>query len=207
MGANKSKTLTEIVNETSAEVILQNMQNCQSNTSQVQEVNVTGFGFGNTYEQTANINLSCAANFKMNNDIAMQIANQISQKAETQGIALVGIGTFNKSEAIAKINNRINARITSELVQKTVLRVQQNQILNQGGVQIGATFKQTSAVIQKALMESVANTGLAYEIANSVDQRAITKQTGPFDFLANIWFYFLLFILIIVVAIIYAIAK
>lgn len=192
MGGSKSKVLTDIVNRTTAEVIVENMQQCQANSSQDQSnISQGGISLFNTQTQELSLNLSCAANFQMNTDIVQKIANKIQQEAEAKSVALLDLVSGSRAEANLYLKNEIGAKVSTQLVQNTVVSLKQSQemgaISNRYGtaVQVGNIQKQSADAVVEAIMESVANTSLATNIVNNTSQTATASQENPLDFLTG----------------------
>lgn len=206
MGPRLSKTTIDIVNEIAPEVIIQHAQNCNASVSQNMQYTNTGFSLFSSREQTASINLSCLANFQMNANIIADIANKIQQTAESEGIALLDALTTSKSEANLKLRNIIAPKITSEVVQRAAINVSQNMQTANMGVELGSNYVQSVDVVVQAIMHEIANTGVAVEIDNNTSQKSSSKSKNPLSFLSEIATLWVVFFLVIIVAIIAAIA-
>jgi hypothetical protein len=203
MGGTSSKTLVDIVNESSAEVITRNMQSCSSSINQTQVYNMTGFSYGFNASQDASINMSCVANFKMNDQIATQITNDVIQKATASSVALISVSKT-KAEAESHIKNSIKNNVTTELVQKSVASISQSQYVNVSGVQINSNISQSAASVQKAIMTAISNTNIKNDLATVAAQSSSAEQKNPLSFISDIFkniymVFFLIFIVIIVV--------
>jgi hypothetical protein len=198
MGQNKSRSIADIANRVSAEVIMQNMQNCSGSVSQNMSIGNEGLVWGSTYKQTASINLSCAANFQMNSDIAAKIATQIQHEASTKGVALLDVLKFNSSDVQTYIKNSVDVRIKNENVQNASLSIAQNMFGVQKGTVINSTYEQDANTFLEALMGSIATTGFGADIESKTSQKAVTESANPLDFIGDYFLYILIFIFVII---------
>ncbi len=202
MGGNESKSIANIVNEVVPEVIIRNTQGCNSSVGLSQTVTNKGLMLGSTVSNTAEVSVSCLANFKVDNSVITQISNEIQQKADAQGVALLDAISKNKSEVNLQLKNIIAPKITTEMVQKVSVTLTQDQRFKNDLFMIGSVVAQDSDVVTKAIMEAVASTGVIQDIQNKSSQSAKTTSKNPLDFLGDIAWYWIMFLLIIVVAII-----
>jgi len=201
MGPIQSKNFASIVNDVSAEIIVKNMQNCTGSVDQEQILTGSGWNLFSSQKQDASINLSCAANFKMDANIVNQITNEIQQRANAAGIALLSVGGV-KANTETEIRNRIATSITTEFVQQTVSRISQKQAIAWSGISVGASQRQSASNVQAALADSIASIGVGNSLGTLVDQRATAESKSPLDFLAGIFKWWVILILVIVIAVI-----
>lgn len=199
MGPQLSKNIANIVNQTSAEVLMQNLQTCMSQSSQSQ--NISGsFAFGISQSASMVINLNCVSNFQMNNNISMQIANAIQQKADSQSVALLDMLNRPKSENIATISNMISTRISSSMVQNTLASAAQTQNIS-ANIAIGISQQLDSKTALDALAKMVATTGIATEIENNTSQKSSATSVNPLSFITDSIYAMLAVVFIIIIAI------
>jgi len=208
MGPQTSKNIADIVNETTASVIMQSMQSCMSQSSQTQAISGS-FAFG--VSQTANnvMNVACASHFNMTNDLALAIASSIQQKAETQGIALLDTLKMSRAENITNIANRITAKISSNLVQQTIANTAQNQVFADSTV-IFASQTLDSRTTLKALTDMTANTGIGIDIQNQTNQKGKNTSNNPLSFITDSIYAMLavlFFIIVVIVGLIYMVLS
>lgn len=201
MGPVNSKSFVNISNEIAASVIMRNLQNCSGGISQKQVMANKGSVFFTSQSQDASINLSCASNFKMNNDIASQIASEIKQKADASGVALLSVGGANAS-AETIIHNAVAVNITSELVQNTIANIQQEQLMANAGMTFAVSQNQSASLIQEAIATAINNTNFSSQIDSMVDNSAKSTSTNPLSFLADMMKWWVILILVIIVVII-----
>lgn len=201
MGQKKSKSVVDIVNEVTPQVLIEHMQQCNSSIDQTQRVVNSGIKLFHTTSQTATLSLSCVANFQVTNEVIADISNKIQQKASAEGVALLDIGTNHVAEANLKLRNIIAPKITTSMVQQVSAKISQKQIDENEGIYIGGEIVQRADAVQTALMEAVASTGVAVDIQNQSSQSAETKSNSPLDFLANLGMMWLIFIIVFVVII------
>ena len=202
MGPTQSKNIIDIINQVSAEVVIKNMQHCAGSVMQSQTMVLAGTNNNLSQRQDASLNLSCAANFQVDNKVINDITNEIIQKAQAQGYALLSVGGTS-SDNITKIKNEISTKITTEMVQHVVSGIvqQQNMIALAGSVNTNISQVQSASVVQKAIMDAVASTNLATNIAGNFDQRGKSESKNPLDFITNLFsnFYFLILLIIVIV--------
>ncbi len=201
MGPINSKSFVSISNDIAASVVMRHLQQCSGGITQKQIMANKSFTFFTSQEQDASINMSCASNFRMNNDIASQIASEIKQKADASGVALLSIGGANAS-AETEISNSVAVNITSELIQNTLSNIQQEQAMMNAGMTFGVLQSQSASVIQKAIATSIGNTNFSADISARVDNSAKASSTNPLSFLADMMKWWVIMILVIIVVII-----
>lgn len=201
MGPINSKSFVKISNEIAANVIMRNMQNCSGGISQKQVMANKSFTFFASQSQDASINMSCASNFKMSNDIAAQIASEIKQKADASGVALLSIGGANAS-AETDIRNSVAVNITSELIQNTLANIQQEQAMANLGMTFAVSQSQSATLVSEAIATAIGNTNFSSNISAMVDNSAKSTSTNPLAFLADMMKWWVILILVIVVVII-----
>jgi len=196
MGQNKSKSLIDMVNEVSTNVLIKHMQNCSSTSLQSQTFTDTGgFYLGFEQSQAAMISQSCIANFKVDNKVIADIANEIQQAAESESVALFDILRFSEAETNLRLKNLVATNISTEMVQSVAISASQEQRFDgYGTVMLFTKQKQSSDIIQKALMGAIASTNLAATIDNETSQEAKVSQSNPLDFFSNIMLYIFIFI-------------
>ena len=200
MGSTSSKNVANIVNDATAEVIMQHMQSCVSNTAQTQVISGVSFGFGINQTATANVDLTCMSNFQMTTDIATDIANNIVQKAEAQNIALLDTLRSSRSENITNITNRVQSHVTASVVQTAMAGLSQSQLIANSTVLIGASQTLSASVVQKAISDSVSKTALATSIDNDTSQTAKSTSTNPLSFLTDFGWMVVVLIAVIIIA-------
>lgn len=183
MGGNSSKNISNIVNETTASVIMQSMQSCMSQSSQSQTISGS-YVNGVQQKATSVMNVACASHFNMTSDLAFSIASAIQQQAEAKGVALLDTLHLNRSENISNIANRIQAKISSQLVQTAIANTAQNQVIT-GSIAINSSQTLDSNTTLKALTDMTANTGLALDIENQTSQKSSATQSNPLDFITS----------------------
>ncbi len=213
MGPTQSKNIVDIVNETSASAIISAMSNCNSGVSQSQTMILSGSNTNLHQTQDASINLSCAANFRIDSTIINDITNKIIQSAAAEGYGLLSPGGSN-SENVTNIRNSVSASVTTELIQRVISQINQQQtmIAQYDSVNKNIYQNQTASVIQKSITDAIASTGLGNSVAGNFDQDANASSKNPFDFIGNLFklpVYMMLiiavFILVLVLGIVYAI--
>ena len=202
MGKNQSKTIVDITNQVIPQVLIQHMQACNSAAGLNQDIVNTGLMFGSNISQSSNISVSCVANFQVDNTVISDIANNIQQQAESQGIALLDALTTNKAEANLILKNKIAPVITTSMMQQVAQNLKQNQAYINRGFMIGSTLTQDSSVVVKAIMDSIASTNLTTDLINNTKQKDKTISNNPLSFLTDIAWYWVLLIMVIVVSII-----
>lgn len=205
MGGSQSKNLTSIVNETAASVIVENIAKCSTSLGQIQNVNINqSWLFGFNSNQDATISQKCVADFQMTNEIATEIASQIQQKAESQSIAVLDLFSGSKSVNQAKISSIVSASISTKNIQEAAISVMQTQNVNvNGSIGFGVNVSQSASVVQKAIMNSVANSNLSNIIENSTSQKSSAKQTNPLAFIGDLFSGYFLFVFLIIVGILF----
>ena len=80
MGASESKTVADLVNQVSAEVIMRNMSSCSGQSDQYMNINNTGNTWFTNYSQTSSVNMTCIANFQVDNSVIIRFLAQSSKK-------------------------------------------------------------------------------------------------------------------------------
>lgn len=145
------------------------------------------------------------ANFNVDNNVITQISNAIQQEAQKQGVALLDILNFDSASAEAHIKSTVSSKITNEVVQETVAKINQIMIAQNAGVMIGGSYSQDADTVVRALQDSISKTGLGTEIENSTSQKAIAKKTNPLDFIFSYFSYIIFAVIFIIVVIVAAI--
>lgn len=201
MGPINSKSFVQISNDIAANVIMRNLQQCSGGISQKQVMANKGSVFFTSQSQDASINLSCASNFRMNNDIAAQIASEIKQKADASGVALLSVGGANAT-AETIIHNSVTTNITSELIQTTIANIQQEQLMANMGMTFAVSQSQSASLVADAIATAIGNTNFSAQIDSMVDNSAKSTSANPLAFLADMMKWWVILILVIVVVII-----
>lgn len=201
MGASQSSTSVDVVNDSIITAIVNNVNNCQGNLTQNQQVDFSGFGLFNSVKQTATLNLQCLQNITMNNQLSMQIAQQIQQEAESQAVALMP--SYSGSSNTVKLANYIQTKVATETIQNCATSAIQSQQVSFSGIQIGAAATQTLNLFSKCMQSVLNNNNVSQGVVQDITQKATSKTTNPLDFLSGIFSSIALIVIAVVIAFIF----
>lgn len=137
-------------------------------------------------KQGMSVDMSCALSNQMQANLQGQIASEIAQYAQSQGIAMLSALGRTLSEAETNITQIFQARAKQTNLQEAVMQNLQQQEISVG--QTGGnvviksiTMEQSAEVVAQAIISSSGIAEAISDIANKIDQKAETEETGPLD--------------------------
>lgn len=210
MGGSSSKTSVDIVNDAIIDAITSNANNCSSQTTQVQDVEHTGFGLFTGAEQTLNVTTQCLQKVVVDNSMVAQMAQNIQQQAAANTVAL--LPGFSSSRSDTNLKNYLETKITTQNVQNCANSVDQYQRARFGGVQVGVYDQQSMDAFHTCMADTLNKNNVAEGIVQNVNQSssASTDSSPLSQFVSALTTtllmpLILLIILVFVIAIIYVV--
>ena len=184
MGANVTKSGTDVVNNSIISVMLESAQNCSQYVDSTQSINTGGFSLLSSYSQSANISLTCLQNLNINTQLLNDMANKIV--ADTKQTNTPLLPTVNYGDVTTNIKNILQTKISQKFVQDCVASLKNVQTQNISGVQIGTATKQNVDLVMSCISKALNNAGVAQSIvaANTQTQSQVSKN--PLQFIADI---------------------
>jgi hypothetical protein len=204
MGASRSKSSSEVINESIIDVLTSNMNMCSSSINAVQDNTVTGTDIFGRNVQNVSIDQRCTQNITVDNNMIADMANKIQQAASAKSITL--LPGYSGSSNTQKLRNYLASKITTQNVQQALASVNAVQVnrVEAGGTSISKTNVQTITSVQTALQTLLNNNKVAQTLTTNSNQAAsATTDTNPISQIFSaisgaVWTYILIFILIIV---------
>lgn len=193
MGGSSSKAKSEILTETITNVITQDIMNCSTMVTQQQSIDISGSGNvldGVSMKQGFKINIACFQNSNRKQDLDTAIANAVTQQAESEGVALVGILGSSKSEVYNNIKNISRTEISMQSLVNCASAINNSQGINISGsynLVKNISLEQFGEMIQNCVQKIVSNTSIVNAVKNATDQRTDAVTKGPLDFIAEIF--------------------
>jgi len=208
MGAAKSKSSSEVINESIIDVLTSNMNMCSSSINAVQDNTVTGTDIFGRNVQNVSIDQKCTQNITVDNNMIADMANKIQQAASAKSTTL--LPGYSGSSNTQKLRNFLASKITTQNVQQALASVNAVQInrVEAGGTSISKTNVQTITSVQTALQTLLNNNKVAQTLTTNTNQStSATTDTNPISQIfsaitGTVWAYILIFILIIVLFIV-----
>ncbi len=206
MGASSSKTAAEIINETTAQVLISNANDCSASMTGIQVVRTSGLTFGQLNYASMRLTQSCIQNITITNDIIDKITNAIDQQARAQVTALLPGGAFAKTST--QIRNAVTSNITNTTIQNAMANLTFGQDIGTSGITIGQANVLSGDVVLKAMQTAVANTNLSHDLGTDVGQSAnATTDTSPISQLFSGLYGWIAIVVIIFIIIVGGIAA
>jgi hypothetical protein len=176
MGATESKTISDVVNEAIANIIVSSSAQTTGSADVTQMQKISGVGIGSEYKQDAKVNLKSLQSFKMDATIAQKMADAIKQKSEAEGGFLQG--TYATSATALK--NYLEANIENETVQNCGTSLLAKQLQEVGGIQAFVTAEQSASVVVDCVQNAINESNIASEIVVDVDQESTAEGESIF---------------------------
>ena len=148
MGAafSSSFNVSDVVNNSLSNVLLNYASNCAQNNSSLQSINFNNIKAGkNCQLKFSNIsqsnlqspNFSCSSNSSNNSDLAAQFSNSLQQQAQAQTSGLSGaLVSSSNSTTMSKLANTITNNINMSDVSNCVQNILAKQTLNWSNITI-----------------------------------------------------------------------
>jgi len=201
MGASKSKTAADIINEVAAQVLISNANNCSASLTGIQIVRTSGLTLGQLNYASMRLTQSCIQNITITNDVIDKITDAIDQQAKAKVTALLPGGAF--ANSTTKIRNAVSTNITNSTIQNAMANLQFGQDISTSGVTIGQANIISGDIALKAMQTAVAKTNLARDLGANVGQATSAEtDTSPISQLfSGIWGYIIILVVIFVIII------
>ncbi len=213
MGGNvsKAKPVSSSIMDAIAESVTNNIMDCKTNSTVVQDINFTGNNMkisGNTIQQIYVLDASCVQDAntidKIQQDAINAAKNEITSK--TSAVAFL-----NKSEASPTtiVETHIRTTLTKNNITTAINQTNAIQKLNISGNNIeftGNAMTQSSKVLFTNMQKLINNTQVAQALDNQLVAKASSTTGGMFDFLdflgnSQIWLYIMIIAVCIMVAV------
>lgn len=199
MGGAQSKSSAEIVNETVAQFLVSNANDCSASLSGIQIVRTSGLTLGQLNYASMRLSQSCIQNITITNDMVEKITNAIDQQARAKVTALLPGVAISKNRTV--IRNAVATNITNATIQKAMASLQFGQDIGTSGVTIGQANVITGDVALKAMQTAVSNTNLARDIGATVGQDSGSEtDTSPISqIFSGIWGWVAIIVIIFII--------
>lgn len=195
MGGTSSKTTAEVLTDISINASMNSLLNCVSSAAQSQTID-TQQTTGNVtiqdinLKQGATIDSSCVMKSEKRMEISNAVAAALAQYAESKGQAVLSALGSTKAEAVSKISNNIQSKLSQDTEQTFKTIVEQNQGITTGitggNVVIkNITMDQGAKVSATALMQTSAFSSSINDVANKIDQTSKTEEKTIFGDIAD----------------------
>lgn len=189
MGGTVSKNNLETLNQIAIDVTQQTTSRCVTTSTQQQLIEATNVAGdvvieGSTLSQGSTIDMECLLSADTQSKIQSNIANEISQYADSQGQGMISALGSTKAEASANIKNMFESKVKLETLQESITKSMQVQAIratNVGGnfVVRNVNMSQLASVVAKTIIKSTSYSDVINEIANKLDQKATAKEDSP----------------------------
>lgn len=199
MGAGQgviARSTTDVLTEVAVNVVQRNIQECATNTQQLQEINIEYVAgdinlSGLTLRQQAAIDAECALRASRQNEIQNDVAEAITQELEAQGQGFLSLFGRTRTEAENTIRQFFTTNITQEDLQRTMTQISQIQRINIAGISgnviiEGATLDQSARIVAEGIVSTEAYSGAINEISRQIDTVAETREENPLGFITDI---------------------
>lgn len=209
MGASKSKSSLEVVNESVIDVITDHMNKCSSSLKAVQDNTLSGVDIFGKNVQTVSLDQRCTQTANIDNQMIAEMANKIQQQANAKTVAL--LPGYSGSQNTQNLRNYLASKVTTRIVQDAMASVEAAQlnVVATGGISIGRTNTQTITSVQTALQDVLNSNRVAQGITVDTSQSSTAStDTNPIsqifaaitDSIMGWIFIVILFIVLIVVS-------
>lgn len=200
MGAGQgviARSTTEVLSEVAVNVVQRNLQECATNTQQLQEINVEFVAgdvtlSGLNLRQQAAIDAECALQASRQNEIQNEISEVITQELEAQGQGFLSLFGRTRTEAQNTIRQFFTTNITQEDLQRSMTQISQTQRINIAGVSgnvviENATLDQSARIVAEGIVNTEAYSGAINEISRRIDTTAEAEEENPLSFITDIF--------------------
>lgn len=197
MGGTVSQCSIDVLNDIAISATQKHVARCVTNATQEQRIRFSKISgtviLGDiNMTQGMSVDLKCVLSSHSQSKIVNQIANDIAQKAEAQGIAGLSALGSTRSEVTTTIENRIKVHVEQTSVQEQMTNLLQKQTFVVHDVMSTGTWiagnlnmNQTGKVISKTLITSTALSTGIQEVSNVIDQQAKSEEVHPLKFLTD----------------------
>lgn len=171
MGVTQSKTSVDVVNEAIASIIVKVASSGVASGQILQKQTMSGVGIGSTYSQEATVDLKALQTFKMDANIAQEMANVVKQVSDAQGGLLQG--TF--ANDTTAIRNYLMQNIQNDTIQECGASLIASQLQEAGGIQAFVTAKQKASVVASCIQSTLNENNISQKLVNDVDQKVTAE--------------------------------
>lgn len=193
MGATESKTSAEIVSEAITDVLIKNVSESSGSIVGTQRVEITGTVEDSTISQQAKLSLSALQNIKIDSSLINDMANQVKQSADANGVLL----TSTVSESDTKLQNLLKTSITNETIQKITASIELSQDILVSGKLSGSNVTQFAENFASTLQDAMVKNGVMQQIVSDVNQKT-TSTTSIFGDYMIIIIIVVVFIILVI---------
>lgn len=184
MGANVTKSSTDIVNTSITDVLVESAQNCSQYTQNKQVFNTQGFNLFGSSKQTASISLNCLKTLQIDNTLLTNMANKIISDTQQTNTPL--LPTVNYGDTVSNIKNILSTKINQKFIQDCVSVVENSQLSNFGGINIGVTSNQDITILVSCISENLNKNKVAQSIVADTSQTQTQVSKNPFSFITDL---------------------
>lgn len=180
-----SKSNMEVINQSINSAMISSIQNCASNSLQIQEIDVKGSGnvLNDVQMKQAITSITkCASDQSAMSDMTAKMAAAIKQTADSQGVALIGALQGSSSEVNTKIQNIVSNYINLQSMQNIVSAAVQKQTVKVDGtnnVLINISMDQLYKNLTDAAASQTAALTTAVVSDVQAEQQASSKVEDP----------------------------
>lgn len=201
MGGAQSKSSAEILNETTASVLVSAANDCSLSATGIQVVRTSGVTIGQLNYANMRISQTCLQNLTVTNDLIEKITSEIQQSAAAKTTAL--LPGLSSSKNRTKIRNAVATNITNSVIQKAASSVTFGQDIGTSGLTVGQANILSGDVAVKAVQEVISQTNLSRDIEAAVGQSSKSEtDTSPISQLfSGIWGWVIILVVILVIVI------
>lgn len=213
MGNSASSNEVNVLNESINKLSSSNVQQCVTNSTQVQAASQSAFGINIGVKQkilqNTTIKQECIMDVSRTNALVSQITSQLQQYAESN-LGSMTVGQADSSNA-ANIKSKVSNALSVSNINNNFNSIMQTQLADQklGGINIFASQEaiQGAEVYAGAVLKSLEDNNVVTDIVNDVRQKSVSTTEGILDgIMANLT-YIIMAVVIIILAILYVVMK
>jgi len=178
---NVDNTVTEIVNESISETVINIAQQCSTVSDQKLEVNLSGDSVlkDSVFSMYSAVDLQCLQDTQISSKDQQNIANKITDKIKHTSAGLFA-GGINVTSDISKSITKVSNSFDSNLVQQCISTVNQDAkfTLKDRAVIAGITLEMNSRQAVDCIMKSSVTKSAIAELQTAVTKQVETQNSG-----------------------------
>jgi hypothetical protein len=182
-GGSSSKSKATLNTSLAINALTQNIMNCSSNAMMAQELLVSGDYNVITGRQLQTLHLSadCSQSAQNVTDLQQQVSSLLSNAANAQNVAVLGILGKSNSDVETSITNDVKQSITQQTLADIVntVNIQQKILISGNSNIVNFTQEQTSQLVYTAAQNAINNLKSVQAINNALSQKSDSSVSNP----------------------------
>jgi hypothetical protein len=187
MGGTSSKTLTEQLTEIAVNISSKTISECQASVSNnISIKNVGTIWINGGIKQTADLDLTCLQSSNKVNQLTQRLTTEITNLAETKGVAVLSAIGTTKSEAEVRIQQKLQTEINMDSIARLASSIQNNiEFTHVNTAVVNGPIEQSTSLVGKFVMDAIQSSGIQQDLESAIQNSSKSVSESPWAFLTD----------------------